>query len=35
MGRVKLHLVRYMGTYTALMFVSFSCGKLRDALRGL
>ena len=23
MGRVKLHLVRYMGTYTALMFVSF------------
>ena len=23
MGRVKLHLVRYMGTYTILMFVSF------------
>lgn len=23
MGRVELHLVRYMGTYTALMFVSF------------
>ena len=23
MGRVKLHLVRYMGTYTTLMFVSF------------
>lgn len=23
MGRVKLHLVRYIGTYTALMFVSF------------
>lgn len=23
MGRVKLHLVRYMGMYTALMFVSF------------
>lgn len=23
MGRVKLHLVRYMGTYTILMFVNF------------
>lgn len=23
MGRVKLHLVRYMGTYAILMFVSF------------
>lgn len=23
MGRAKLHLVRYMGTYTILMFVSF------------
>ena len=23
MGRVKLHLVRYMGTYTILMFFSF------------
>ena len=23
MGRVKLHLVRYMATYTTLMFVSF------------
>ena len=23
MGRVKLHLARYMGTYTILMFVSF------------
>ena len=23
MGRMKLHLVRYMGTYTALMVVSF------------
>ena len=35
MGRVKLHLVRYMGTYTILMFVSFLLWQAAGCPRGL
>lgn len=34
MGRVKLHLVRYMGTYTILMFVSFLLWQAARMPRG-